>query len=160
MHSSFFPSGLIKIRASPPLTLCLGQPEFLGVYGRTHPQRVSTALALHPGITQLHSIFATEPLFVTKVSKWQTTLIPASEINLTWEDNAFSEINFWVCNEVSRESSNSLENVSAGFLLSQREYKFLCLEAEQRGEKTTNNDLIIRHLIYNFQKFVSDYTSI
>ena len=80
---------------------------------------------------------------MTKVSKWQTTLIPASEINLTWEDNVFSEINFWVCNEVSRECSNSLESVSAGFLLSQREYKFLCLEAEERGEKTMNNDLII-----------------
>lgn len=69
------------------------------------------------------------------MSKQQTTLIPASEINLTWEDNGFSEINFWVCNEVSRECLNSLENLSAGFLLSQREYKFLCLEAEERGEE-------------------------
>lgn len=84
------------------------------------------------------------------MSKRQTTLIPASELNLTWEDNGFSEINFWVQTEVSRECSNSLENVSAGFLLSQREYKFLCLEAEERGEKTMNNDLIIWHLIYNF----------
>ena len=83
------------------------------------------------------------------MSKRQTTLIPASELNLTWEDNGFSEINFWVQTEVSRECSNSLENVSAGFLLSQREYKFLCLEAEERGEKTMNNDLIIWHLIYN-----------
>ena len=84
------------------------------------------------------------------MSKRQTTLIPASELNLTWEDNGFSEINFWVQTEVSRECSNSLENVSAGFLLSQREYKFLCLEAEERGEKTMNNYLIIWHLIYNF----------
>ena len=84
------------------------------------------------------------------MSKRQTTLIPASELNLTWEDNGFSEINFCVQTEVSRECSNSLENVSAGFLLSQREYKFLCLEAEERGEKTMNNDLIIWHLIYNF----------
>lgn len=87
---------------------------------------------------------------MTKVSNWQTTVIPASEINLTWEDNGVAETNFWVCNEASCECSNSLENVRAGFLLSQREYKFLGLEAEERGEKTMNNDLIIWHLIYNF----------
>ena len=87
---------------------------------------------------------------MTKVSKRQTTVISASEINLTWEDNGFSEINFWVCNEVSRECSSSLENVRASSLLSQREYKFLSLEAEERGEKTMGHDLIIWHLIYNF----------
>lgn len=46
--SSFHDS---TIGTSSSLILCLRQPEFLVVYGWTHPKRATTALVFHSGIT-------------------------------------------------------------------------------------------------------------